>query len=130
MKSPHPKTRPLGALQLKILQVLWRSTEASVGDVQKALAAEDLAYTTIATMLRKMEAKGLVRHREDGRSFLYTAVLQPEEARETHSDHVLERLFGGNVVQLVQHLLTRRDVSPDELKTLEQLIANKRKAKK
>jgi len=61
MTKPH--TYRLGKLQLEIMQALWDLGASTVADVQKALpASADLAYTTIATMLRKMEAKGLVGH--------------------------------------------------------------------
>ena len=62
----------LGDLQLRIMKVLWSQGEATVAEVHRAVGAErDLAYTTVATMLRKMEARGLVRHRLEARSFVY-----------------------------------------------------------
>lgn len=71
-RSPAPLR--VGDLQLRILQVLWSKPDATVADVNAALKPDrDLAYTTVATMLRKMEARGLVAHREEGRSFLYHA---------------------------------------------------------
>ena len=68
------KVHRLGDLQLKIMKLLWERREATVAEVHQALARErELAYTTIATMLRKMEARNLVAHREEGRSFVYRA---------------------------------------------------------
>src|SRR5262245_40157082 len=70
----------LGNLQLKILKILWEIPEASVADVHQQLwSAEHLAYTTVATMLRKMEARGLVQHRVDERRFLYRAAVSSED---------------------------------------------------
>ena len=61
---PAPSSFRLGDLQLRIMKILWERRLASVADVHAALAASgDLAYTTIATMLRKMERRGLVSHR-------------------------------------------------------------------
>ena len=65
----------LGDLQLRIMRVLWNRSKANVSEVQAALGDDELAYTTVATMLRKMEARGLVRHHEDGRRFIYEAAV-------------------------------------------------------
>jgi predicted transcriptional regulator len=112
------------------MQVLWARREATVADVHKALADErDLAYTTIATMLRKMEARGLVKHRPDGRSFVYRAVVGEEAVSQGMADHLVDRLFEGSLSDMVQHLLTTREVSHEELSKLEQMIAEVKKAK-
>src|SRR5467141_2254411 len=71
-----PKIHRLGDLQLKIMKVLWERSEGTVADVHASLANQtDLAYTTIATMLRKMEVRGLVKHRNEGRSFVYSPAV-------------------------------------------------------
>ena len=121
----------VGDLQLRILQALWVKPEATVADVNAALKPErDLAYTTVATMLRKMEARGLVAHREDGRSFLYRAVVDAQQVGQGMTDHVVERLFEGSLAGAVSHLLRTREVSRAELDELERLIrAAKRRVK-
>lgn len=120
----------VGDLQLRILQALWAKPEATVADVNAALKPErDLAYTTVATMLRKMEARGLVEHREDGRSFLYRAIVDAQQVGQGMTDHVVERLFEGSLAGAVSHLLRTREVSREELDELERLIrAAKRRA--
>jgi BlaI family transcriptional regulator, penicillinase repressor len=125
----QPRIHRLGDLQLQIMQVLWDRAEATVADVHQTLAAEhDLAYTTIATMLRKMETRSLVRHRQDGRSFVYRAAVAADAVTRGMSDHLLERLFEGNLSDMVAHLLTSREVSRAELSKLEKLIAERKKA--
>jgi BlaI family penicillinase repressor len=120
----------LGDLQLRIMQVLWQQSEAAVSDVHRMVSAErDLAYTTIATMLRKMEAKGLVRHRLEGRSFIYRAAVAEETVSKGMADHLLEKLFEGSLAEMVNHLLSTREVSRAELSKLEQLIAERKKSK-
>ena len=120
MKKPVHR---LGDLQLRILQVLWPQPGATVAQVKEGLGVEsDLAYTTVATMLRKMEARGLVSHREEGRSFLYTAAVAEEEVSRGFGAHLVERLFEGSLTDAVSHLLTTREVSRDELDELERLI--------
>ena len=119
----------LGDLQLRIMKILWGSGEATVAAVHEELAREkDLAYTTIATMLRKMEARGLVKHRLEGRSFIYRAAVGEEAVSRGMADHLLDRLFEGSLADMVHHLLSTRDISREELKRLEKLIAERKKA--
>ena len=118
----------LGDLQLRIMKVLWASGEATVAEVHKALGAEsDLAYTTVATMLRKMEARRLVTHRLEERSFVYRAVVGEEEVSQGMADHLLDRLFEGSLADMVRHLLSNREVSRAELSKLEKLIAERKR---
>jgi predicted transcriptional regulator len=125
-----PKIHRLGDLQLRILKTLWGQGEATVADVLDALGPNaNLAYTTVATMLRKMEARGLVAHRAAGRTFVYRAAVAAETVTRGLADHLLERLFEGNLADLVSHLLTTREVSRDELRQLERLIAERRRKK-
>lgn len=113
----------LGDLQLRILQALWNRGEASVAEVHADLKPErDLAYTTVATMLRKMEARSLVEHREEGRTFLYRARVAAEEVSRSVGTHLVERLFEGSLADAVSHLLSSRKVSREELNQLEKLI--------
>jgi predicted transcriptional regulator len=113
----------LGDLQLRILQSLWVRPDSSVAEVHAELKPErDLAYTTVATMLRKMEARGLVLHREEGRSFLYRAKVAAAEVSRSVGQHLIERLSAGSLTEAVSHLLTSREVSREELDQLEKLI--------
>lgn len=127
---PSPSHR-LGDLQLRILQSLWARPDSSVADVHAELQPErDLAYTTIATMLRKMEARGLVAHTERERTYYYRALVKAEDVNRSVGEHFVERLFEGKLTDAVSHLLTTRDVSRAELDELEKLIrAAKRRAR-
>jgi BlaI family transcriptional regulator, penicillinase repressor len=118
----------LGDLQLRIMKVLWASGEATVAEVHKGLGVEsDLAYTTVATMLRKMEARRLLTHRLEERSFVYRAVVGEEEVSQGMADHLLDRLFEGSLADMVRHLLSSREVSRAELSKLEKLIAEQKR---
>jgi predicted transcriptional regulator len=123
--------RGIGDVQLRILKELWGRGAASVTEVHQTLASErTVAYTTIATMLRKMEERGLVRHREEGRAFIYRAAVKMDEVNQGVTQHFLQRLFAGSVASAVGHLLQSREVSRAELEQLEKLIAEaKRRAK-
>jgi BlaI family transcriptional regulator, penicillinase repressor len=123
------KIHRLGDLQLKILKILWETGSATVSEVHDRLRSEELAYTTVATMLRKMEARGLVKHSADGRTFIYEACVDAGAVSKGMSEHLLERLFEGKLADLVSHLLTVREVSREELTALEKLIAERKKQK-
>jgi BlaI family transcriptional regulator, penicillinase repressor len=116
----------LGDLQLRILKVLWAHPQASVAEVHAALPGERLAHTTIATMLRKMEARGLVSHRAEGRTFLYRAAVEARHVSSGLTDHLVDRLFEGRLADIVSHLLSTREVNREELTRLEQLIAERK----
>lgn len=125
---PKTPTHRLGDLQLRILEILWAQTEAPVGVVHEALGGSaTFAYTTIATMLRKMEARRLVRHRTEGRSFIYRAAVAADEVSRGVADHLVDRFFAGSLAEAVSHLLDTRGVSKAELSELEKLIADRKK---
>lgn len=114
----------LGDLQLAIMRVLWRSGEASVTDVHGALAEErGLAPTTIATMLRKMEDKGVVTHRAHGRRFIYRPAVSEAAVRRTMVGELTDRLFRGEVTALVSHLLSEHEIDSGELERLRSLVS-------
>jgi BlaI family transcriptional regulator, penicillinase repressor len=117
----------LGDLQLRIMRVLWNQQRANVAEVQAALRDDRLAYTTVATMLRKMEVRGLVRHSEVGRRFVYEAVVTEAMVVRGMADDLVDRIFGGSLSDAVCHLLEHRDVSRQELSRLEELIRNCKK---
>ena len=115
---------------MRIMKILWERGQATVGEVHKTLAHQtDFAYTTVATMLRKMEARALVRHRLEGRTFVYRAVVAEEAVSRGMSDHLLDRLFEGSLADMVSHLLSTREVSREELSRIEQLIAQRKKTR-
>ncbi|TMP99824.1 MAG: BlaI/MecI/CopY family transcriptional regulator [Verrucomicrobia bacterium] len=123
------KVHRLGDLQLKIMKFLWERGDATVAEVHQAITRErGLAYTTVATMLRKMEGRRLVKHRVEGRSFVYRPVVAADAVTRSMADHLIDRLFEGSMADLVGHLLSHREVSREELSKLELLIAKRKKS--
>ncbi|HJX27906.1 MAG TPA: BlaI/MecI/CopY family transcriptional regulator [Thermoanaerobaculia bacterium] len=113
----------LGDLQLAIMRVLWARGEATVADVHETLEPErGLALTTIATMLAKMEKKGVVDHRADGRKFIYRPLVSEEQVQRSMVADLTSQLFRGNIPALVNHLLAEHDIRPQELAQLRELI--------
>jgi BlaI family transcriptional regulator, penicillinase repressor len=108
------------------MKVLWRLGSTSVAEVRRQLAGEKLAYTTVATMLRKMENRGLVRHREEDRRFLYEAIVSAEAVTQCMADDLVDRLFQGSLADAVTHLIQSREVSHEELDRLEELIRQRK----
>jgi BlaI family penicillinase repressor len=121
----------LGDLQLRIMQVLWDRGPATVADVLEQLGPQvDLAYTTVATMLRKMEDRGLVTHESQGRKFVYQAAVAAGDVTKSMANDLVDRLFEGSVAGMVNHLLTTREVSQAELDELQKLIEARKQRKK
>lgn len=122
----------LGELQHAIMAVLWASAgaEATTADVHEALRGERrLALTTIATMMRKMEQKGLVVHRVDGRQFVYRPTVSEDQVRRSMVGELVGRLFGGDPKALVAHLVSENEIDPRELEALRRRVDAKRGAK-
>ncbi|MFO1055212.1 MAG: BlaI/MecI/CopY family transcriptional regulator [Planctomycetota bacterium] len=117
----------LGDLQLAILDVVWAKGEATVADVHGALLRErGLATTTIATMLRKMEERGLVASRRDGRVLVYRARVERDEVNRSMVGDLLSRLFDGDPKALVHHLIDEGELDVDALDELRKRIAKKK----
>lgn len=116
----------LPAVQLAIMQVVWRRGQATVADVQQDLAPQRaLAYTTIATMLTKMERKGLVAHSRQGRTFVYRPLVEQQHVSRSMVADLVEKLFAGDVTEMVSHLLDECDIQPDELARIKALVDEK-----
>lgn len=122
------KKYQLAELQLAIMQVLWKRGDTTVSQVRQALSPErELAHTTVGTMLAKMEEKGHVRHRSDGRANVYRPVIRQDQVSQTMVTDLADRLFGGNIKQMVCHLLDDSDLSAEDLAELRKLIRQREK---
>ncbi|HSA56101.1 MAG TPA: BlaI/MecI/CopY family transcriptional regulator [Gemmatimonadaceae bacterium] len=113
-------------LQLDIMRVLWRAGEATVVDVHRAIEQErGLALPTVATLLSRLEKKGAVAHRTEGRQFVYRAVISESSVRRSFVSQIRDSLFGGDLPALVHQLLDTRNVRPQDLEDVKLLIAQK-----
>lgn len=118
----------LGDLQLAIMRILWSQGESSVADVHEALEPErGLALTTIATMLAKMEKKGVVEHRPEGRKFIFRPTVSEGQVRRSMVADLTSQLFRGDVFALVNHLLSEHEIESRELDQLRGLIEAREK---
>jgi len=120
-------TETLTELQLAVMKALWQVGEGTVADVLALLASQDreLAPTTVATLLQRLSKQGWVKHRKNGRQFLYRAKVSQKEAAKSVLQRVLSSFFGGRVSALTAELLESEQLSQDELKELRRLIKEK-----
>ena len=118
--------KPLTPVELELMQIVWRLGEVSVADVLAALPPErKLAYTSVSTVLRILEQKGVVQSRKVGRGHVYSALL-PREAYEVQSvRHLVETVFDGTPSALVERLVEAVPLSPEEVEQLRALLSKK-----
>jgi BlaI family transcriptional regulator, penicillinase repressor len=111
--------------ELQALKVLWQMGEATVREICEAINAQgqSLAYTTVLSLLQVMEQKGLVGHRTSGKVYSYSARVEREATVRTLARGFLDRVFDGAVDEYLVHALEARHPSPDEIRKLEDLIA-------
>ena len=121
-----PKTTPVPRLtppQLEILRVLWQRSEATVVEIHEAVRAQrPLAATTVATLLSRLEKRGLVAYRTQGRQYVYRAILQEHDARQHVLGEVTQGLFAGDVPMMVSQLLSSHELRPGDLARVRRLI--------
>ncbi len=111
-------------LQLAILRVLWDRGSATAAEITEALRAErGLAQQTIATILTRLERRGIVKHQTRQRQYFYAPVLTEPEVRHSMLADLTDRLFEGDVAELVTHLLSAREISQGDLARVKHLIA-------
>jgi BlaI family transcriptional regulator, penicillinase repressor len=109
--------------ELEVAQLVWQLGQASVRQVLDALPAQrGLDFKTVQTYLRRLEAKGYLRSRREGRAKVYVARVRPEQVlREVINDFV-HRLFGGETIPLFQHLIEDRGLSDAEIEQLRAML--------
>jgi predicted transcriptional regulator len=115
--------------ELEALKVLWDRGEATVREVCEALNAqgEELAYTTVLSLLQVMEQKGLATHRSEGKAYIYLAAIEREKTLRQLATGFLDRVFDGALDEYLVHALGKRKISAQEIDQLEAMLAAARK---
>jgi predicted transcriptional regulator len=120
---PRKSTRGLTDAELRLMEVLWAKRSGTVADVAEALPkGAPLAYSSVLTTLRILESKGYLRHRQEGRAYVYEPVVEREEARENAVGHLVRRFFGGSRERLMLALVEDKGLNARELDRLRRLI--------
>jgi predicted transcriptional regulator len=118
------KSHNLTEGELPLMEVLWKKGRATVGDVVASLPTDPpLAYSTVLTTLRILEAKGYLRHTKKGRAFVYEPVIVQEEASRKALGYLVNRFFGGSRELLVVNLLKEETIGRAELRRIKKMIA-------
>jgi predicted transcriptional regulator len=109
--------------EVDLMQVLWDRGPSTVAEVRARLK-DDLAYTTVLTVLRTLEAKGHVGHEEEGRGHRYFARVRQKAAQESALRHVTRKLFSGSAELLFTQLVSDKDLDPEALERMRRLLAD------
>ncbi len=121
----------LTAAQSEIMEIIWELGEVSASEVRRVLCrSRAVARNTVRTLLERMEEKGWIRHREDGRTFLYSAAQPRQTTMGQKVQEVVETVCGGSAEALVTALLDYRGLSSGELDRIRQMLAQARATKK
>ena len=107
--------------ELDVMQVLWERGASTVAEVREAIA-DEMAYTTVLTYLRRMEEKGYVAHEEEGRAHRYRPLIERQEVRESALQRLTRRLFDGSTEMVLSYLVSDRKLSEAELRRLRELV--------
>jgi predicted transcriptional regulator len=110
--------------ELDLMTVLWDSGPSTAAEVREALAEKgvDLAYNTVLTVLRILEEKGHVDHKEEGRAHRFRAAIERRDAAAGALNRTLDQMFGGSAEALVAQLVRQRRLSKKDLKRLRRVI--------
>ncbi len=107
-----------------VMQILWEHGPSVVSEVRAGLT-DDLAYTTVLTILRTLESKGYVTHVEEGRGHRYAAAVQQQAARKSALRHLTSKLFGGSTELLFAQLVADKNLTPKEVRRMRELLKEK-----
>lgn len=111
----------LAKRESEVMQILWDNAASTVSEVREKLG-DDLAYTTVLTILRKLEAKGYVSHEESGRAHRYSARIAREAARSSALRDLSKRLFKGSSELLLVHLVEDQGITETQAKRIRALL--------
>jgi predicted transcriptional regulator len=107
--------------ELDIMSVLWKLGDATVAEVRDGLP-DDLAYPTVQTMLRVLEAKRFVKHKQDGRAFRFYPLIGPDDAGDGVLKRLVSKVYQGSRELLISRLLADEDISADELRRMKKIV--------
>lgn len=118
----------LGRLELQIMNIVWEKGKATVHDVKDVLGkGRKPAYSTILTMMRKLETKGYLEHDVDDRTYVYRPTISQQAARRGILGDIVDRLFEGSLSLLLNSLVEQNHISEKELKQIQKLIKERGK---
>lgn len=118
-----PPRPGLSKAELEIARIVWELKSGSVRQIFAALpAGRDIDFTTVQTYLRRLEDKGYLNARIEGRNRIYSPKVRPQTVIRETVGEMVDLLFGGETLPLVKHLVEDRTFSPDDIDQLRQLL--------
>jgi predicted transcriptional regulator len=116
------KSPTLTEAELRLMEVLWQKRRATIADVTESLPPPPIAYNTVLTTMRILEQKGYVSHEEEGRAYVYSPLVEREEAAQSAVGLLLNRFFGNKSAELALKLIENERPGEAELQRLKTLI--------
>jgi predicted transcriptional regulator len=114
--------------ELQVMQLLWEDGPLDAVELARKIPSDrSWSLATVKTLLSRLVAKGAVSTKPQGRKFIYAPLLEREQVAARQANRLVERLFGGRVSPLVAQLVEQREIDPEDLAELEQLIRDLRK---
>ena len=124
MKAKNRK-RKLSPANLEIMKIVWEKGDVTVNEVLEAINIkrdDKLIRTTIQVQMNRLEDYGWIKHRKEGRTYIYSAVAEKQKTRRDILDDITNRVFGGSRAELVKCLLEDADVSSVDIKELREML--------
>ena len=117
---------PLSPSETEILRLVWQLNKATVQEVcDKLPTKRKIAYATVQTLLRRLEKKGYLKHRNRGKAHVFFAAAKREHVIKKSVGDFLDRLFGGDPIPLMQHLAEHGKLDAEDIEKLKQLVDKK-----
>ncbi len=116
------RSETLTGAEVRLMEVLWQKSQATVAELTAALPPPALAYNSVLTTMRILEQKGHVRHEKDGRAYIYIPVIQKEEASSSALREVIDKFFDASPGALALKLLENKALDRSEISRLKALI--------
>ena len=122
MKTPRPLP-PLSEAQQEIMEIVWEAGDISASDVRRILEERrPIARTTVQTLMKRMVEKGWLRHREEGRTHLFSASVPREASLGAKAKQLIDSAFGGSAESLMTALLEHRGLSKKEAANIRRML--------
>jgi predicted transcriptional regulator len=124
----RPAAKELTERELEVMHVFWTGGQSTVAEIRSRLAAtgRDLAYTTVATLVRILTEKGFVEQTNSERPFQHRSVRDFDEVSRSILGNLVERVFHGSREQLLVRLLAERRLTAKERAVLEAVLREKK----
>ena len=118
-----PSLAPLGESELELLQLVWEVGPSTVSEIhQRILTTRKVAYTTVMSALRKLADKGYLKFVQEGNAYIYSSARPAHEVKHNLLSSILEKVFHGSPVDLVESLVKHETISSGELEEIRRLI--------